>query len=346
MPVTGDTCPHCAAPHPHHLLRIAADANPTMPPIAAQAASRSLAKKAIKTLISQPAPLAGRPLERRQLTIMFTDLVNSTGLADSMDPEDFRALIEAHRTVAVAPIMRYGGHVARYLGDGMLVLFGYPEAHEDSPDRAVRAGLEVVEATKKMNARWVGEGRGRIAVRVGIHTGIVVVGDVLKADVQEMMAVFGNAPSISLLAFKRFGYCEQRGAERQPRKTCCRRACAARPAATPSLKGMSPAGRDLHRDRSARGWGTPALPAGSSPSSIARASWRRSAGPGRPCARAKASYLQIEGEPGIGKSRLVRAVQGTHRHPTQPLAYHPHLPLRHQHRFFRFFRTVSTAPTR
>ncbi len=139
----------------------------------------------------------GRPLERRQLTIMFTDLVDSTGLADSMDPEDFRALIEAHRTIAVAPILRYGGVVARYLGDGMLVLFGYPEAHEDDPDRAVRAGLEVASATESMNARWVGEGKGRIAVRVGVHTGIVVIGDVLKADVQEMMAVFGNAPSIA-----------------------------------------------------------------------------------------------------------------------------------------------------
>ncbi len=139
----------------------------------------------------------GRPLERRQLTIMFTDLVNSAALSDSMDPEDFRALIEAHRTAAARPIKQYEGVVARYLGDGMLVYFGYPKAHEDDPDRAVRAGLEIVDATKAMNARWVGKGRGRIAVRVGIHTGIVVVGDVIKKDVQEPMAVFGNAPTLS-----------------------------------------------------------------------------------------------------------------------------------------------------
>ncbi|MGH1480206.1 MAG: ATP-binding protein [Geminicoccales bacterium] len=138
-----------------------------------------------------------RPLERRQLTIMFTDLVNSTALSDQLDPEDFRTLIEAHRTAAVAPIKRYGGVVARYLGDGMLVYFGYPEAHEDDPDRAVRAGLAIVEATKAMNERWVGEGHGKIAVRIGIHTGIVVVGDVVKQDVQETMAVFGNPPSMA-----------------------------------------------------------------------------------------------------------------------------------------------------
>ena len=128
---------------------------------------------------------------------MFTDLVDSTALSDSMDPEDFRVLIEAHRTAAADPIKRYDGVVARYLGDGMLIYFGYPEAHEDDPDRAVRAGLEIVEATKAMNQRWVGEGQGKIAVRIGIHTGIVVVGDVIKQDVQEPMAVFGNPPSMA-----------------------------------------------------------------------------------------------------------------------------------------------------
>lgn len=128
---------------------------------------------------------------------MFTDLVNSTTLSDQLDPEDFRILIESYRTAAVAPIKRYGGVVARYLGDGMLVYFGYPEAHEDDPDRAVHAGLDIVEATKTLNERWDGEGRGKIAVRIGIHTGIVVVGDVIKEDVQEPMAVFGNPPSLA-----------------------------------------------------------------------------------------------------------------------------------------------------
>ena len=143
------------------------------------------------------APVQERPLERRQLTIIFTEFVNSTGLTDSMDPEDFRAPIEAHRTIAAAPIMHYSGVVARYLGDCVLVLFGHPEAHEDAPERAVRAGLEVASATEAMNCRWVGEGKGQIAVRISVHTGIVVGGDVLKADVREDMAVFGGAPSIA-----------------------------------------------------------------------------------------------------------------------------------------------------
>ncbi|MGI9436588.1 MAG: ATP-binding protein [Geminicoccaceae bacterium] len=141
--------------------------------------------------------MPARPMERRQLTIMFTDLVDSTALSDSMDPEDLRLLIEAHRTAAVGPVKRYGGVVARYAGDGMLIFFGYPEAHEDDPDRAARAALEILDVTRTMNQRWIGEGHGRIKVRIGIHTGIVVVGDVLKADVRERMSVFGRAPNLA-----------------------------------------------------------------------------------------------------------------------------------------------------
>ena len=252
-------------------------------------------------------------MERRQLTIMFTDLVNSTGLADCMDPEDFRALIEAHRTVAVAPIMRYGGVVARYLGDGMLVLFGYPEAHEDSPDRAVRAGLEVVEATKKMNARWVGEGRGRIAVRIGIHTGIVVVGDVLKADVQEMMAVFGNAPSISarLQALATANSVVLSGSTKNLLPPSVR--CETR--GNTILKGMS---RPVEiftavevREGGERRPAGRVLPFVNREGELAqiRRAWAA-------VRKGEGQHLQIEGEAGIGKSRLVRAVR--ERIVTQP----------------------------
>ncbi|MGI9487305.1 MAG: ATP-binding protein [Geminicoccaceae bacterium] len=256
----------------------------------------------------------GRPLERRQLTIMFTDLVDSTGLADSMDPEDFRTLIEAHRTIAVAPILRYGGVVARYLGDGMLVLFGYPEAHEDDPERAVRAGLEIASATESMNSRWVGEGKGRIAVRIGVHTGIVVIGDVLKADVQEIMAVFGNAPSIAsrLQALARPNSVVLSGATKAllpPSIHCETRG-------NTTLRGIKrPVEifsaievREGAHDRRVTGAVLPFVNREGELATI-RQCWAAAR-------RGEGRCLTVEGDPGIGKSRLIRAVE--ERIVTQP----------------------------
>ena len=255
----------------------------------------------------KPAVASGRPLERRQLTIMFTDLVDSTGLADSMDPEDFLALIEAHRTIAVAPITRLGGVVARYLGDGMLVLFGYPEAHEDNPERAVRAGLEVARATTEMNQRWVGEGKGRIAVRIGIHTGIVVVGDVLKADVQELMAVFGNTPSIAsrLQGLAQPNSVVLSGATKALLPEAIR--CESRGNVT--LKGLKRPieifsaleVREGEGDRRPAGRVLPFVNREQELATI-RQHWAAAKG-------GEGSCLTIQGEPGIGKSRLIRAVQ-------------------------------------
>ena len=256
----------------------------------------------------------GRPLERRQLTIMFTDLVNSTGLADSMDPEDFRALIEAHRTIAVAPIARFGGVVARYMGDGMLVLFGYPEAHEDDPERAVRAGLEVASATVRMNERWVGEGKGRIAVRIGVHTGIVVVGDVLKADVRESMAIFGDAPSIAsrLQALARPNSVMLSGATKAllpPAILCETRGKTV-------LKGLNRpvevfSALKVREGLGDRRAGGRVLPFVNREKELAviRRRWAAAR-------RGEGQWLVIEGEPGIGKSRLIRAVE--ERIVTQP----------------------------
>ena len=255
----------------------------------------------------KPAVASGRPLERRQLTIMFTDLVDSTGLADSMDPEDFLALIEAHRTIAVAPITRLGGVVARYLGDGMLVLFGYPEAHEDNPERAVRAGLEVARATTEMNQRWVGEGKGRIAVRIGIHTGIVVVGDVLKADVQELMAVFGNTPSIAsrLQGLAQPNSVVLSGATKALLPEAIR--CESRGNVT--LKGLKRPieifsaleVREGEGDRRPAGRVLPFVNRERELATI-RQHWNAAR-------RGEGGCLTIQGEPGIGKSRLIRAVQ-------------------------------------
>src|SRR6266481_10208909 len=111
--------------------------------------------------------------ERRQLTVMFADLVGSTALSARLDPEELRDIIGAYHRRCAEVITRSGGFVARYLGDGILAYFGYPQAHEEDAERAVRAGLELIEAVAKLD-----DGAGTaLHMRVGVATGLVVVGD-------------------------------------------------------------------------------------------------------------------------------------------------------------------------
>ena len=130
---------------------------------------------------SPPVPNA----ERRQLTLMFCDLVDSTTLASQLDPEDLREVVRAYQAACAEVIQRYGGHIAQYLGDGLLVYFGYPQAHEDDAQRAVRTGLGIVEAMDTLNALLAQHRGVRLAVRLGIHTGLVVVGEIGSAGRQE-----------------------------------------------------------------------------------------------------------------------------------------------------------------
>jgi hypothetical protein len=116
--------------------------------------------------------------ERRQLTVLFCDLVDSTVLASQLDPEEWREVVRAYQETCTKVIARYEGHVAQYLGDGLLVYFGYPLAHEDDAQRAVRAGLGMVEAMGLLNVRLAQEQGVSLAVRLGIHTGLVVVGEI------------------------------------------------------------------------------------------------------------------------------------------------------------------------
>ena len=135
--------------------------------------------------------------ERRQLTLMFCDLVDSVGLSNRLDPEDLRDVIAAYQAACARPIKRYDGHVARYVGDGILVFFGYPIAHEDDAERAVRAGRELVEAVSKLNDEMHRRENVELKVRVGIATGLVVVGDVMTAGVAERDAVAGEAANLA-----------------------------------------------------------------------------------------------------------------------------------------------------
>jgi class 3 adenylate cyclase len=112
-----------------------------------------------------------RQAERRQLTVMFCDLVDSTKLAGRLDPEDFQAVMEAYQGACGATIKRYDGHISQYRGDGIEVYFGWPVAQEDAAERAVRAGLEVIEAVTALSRTEP------LLVRVGINTGIVVIGE-------------------------------------------------------------------------------------------------------------------------------------------------------------------------
>ena len=134
--------------------------------------------------------------ERRQLTVLFCDLVGSTALAGQLDPEDWREVVRAYQTACAEVIWRFEGHIAQYLGDGLLVYFGYPQAHEDDALRAVRAGLGMVEAMDTLRLRLVQEWGIRLAVRLGIHTGLVVVGSMGGGDRQEQLAL-GEVPNIA-----------------------------------------------------------------------------------------------------------------------------------------------------
>jgi TOMM system kinase/cyclase fusion protein len=145
-----------------------------------------------------PLPAAPRPpdAERRQLTVMFCDLVDSTALAVQLDPEDLREVVRAYQDTSAAMIQRFGGYIAQYLGDGLLVYFGYPQAHEDDARRAVRTGLDLVEALGALNARLMPQHGVRLAVRIGIHTGLVVVGEMGGGSRQEQLAL-GETPNVA-----------------------------------------------------------------------------------------------------------------------------------------------------
>src|SRR5437667_4493647 len=138
--------------------------------------------------------------ERRQLTVLFCDLVGSTPLAEQLDPEELREVVHAYQEACATVIQRFDGYIARYVGDALLVYFGYPVAHEDDAQRAVRAGLGIVAALPELNGRvqqTIGATQAApLQVRVGIHTGLVVVGELGGGDYREAMAL-GETPNLA-----------------------------------------------------------------------------------------------------------------------------------------------------
>jgi class 3 adenylate cyclase len=132
--------------------------------------------------------------ERRQLTVMFADLVGSTALSARLDPEDMREIISAYHRCCAGQITKAGGFAAKYMGDGVLAYFGYPRAHEDDAERGVRAGLGLIEAVSTLHAA---RHDAALQVRVGIATGLVVVGDLVGEGAAQEQGVVGETPNVA-----------------------------------------------------------------------------------------------------------------------------------------------------
>src|SRR6516165_9070382 len=141
--------------------------------------------------VPAPPPVGSGGAERRQLTVMFCDLVGSTPLATRYDPEDLREIVGAYHRCVAETVARFAGFVAKYMGDGVLIYFGYPEAHEDDAERAVRAGLAIIDAIGKLAAPEP------LTVRLGIASGLVVVGDLIGVGAAQERGVVGETANLA-----------------------------------------------------------------------------------------------------------------------------------------------------
>ncbi len=149
-------------------------------------------KGAVQRPSSTEVPIAPHDTaERRQVTVMFSDLVGSTALSARMDPEDLREVISAYQKCVAETVHRFGGFVAKYMGDGVLVYFGYPQAHEDDAAQAVRAGLELIGAVSALKHD------APLQTRVGIATGLVVVGDLIGSGEAQERGIVGETPNLA-----------------------------------------------------------------------------------------------------------------------------------------------------
>jgi class 3 adenylate cyclase len=265
-------------------------------------------------LPAMPEPNPQETAERRQVTVMFSDLVGSTALSARMDPEDLREVISAYQKCVAQTVQRFGGFVAKYMGDGVLVYFGYPQAHEDDAERAVRAGLDLVVTVSALKPN------APLQTRIGIATGLVVVGDLIGSGEAQERGIVGETPNLAarlqgiaepntvviaegtrrllgnLFELENFGPKDLKGIAGPVRAWTALRASSAegrfealRTATTPLV------GRDEEIELLMRRW------------------TQAKAGDG--------SVVLISGEPGVGKSRITDAVQ-------ERLSAEPHTRLR------------------
>ncbi|NML45065.1 AAA family ATPase [Ramlibacter sp. G-1-2-2] len=245
--------------------------------------------------------------ERRWVTVMFCDLVGSVALSERLEPEDLRALLGHYQRACKAAVELHGGSIARYVGDGLLICFGHPRAHEDAPLRAVRAALDIVAAVRKLKVPLAGHGEIDLQVRVGIETGSVLIGHIDRAAAVERDAVVGTVPNMaarlqSLAAPNRIVVGEATY-HRIRDSVQCRSAGQvtlkgiARPVAVYTVDADGAEGDPFLR-RAERLF-SPLVERDAQRETL-RSAWQRAKGsvPG---------VLAIAGEAGVGKSRLVRA---------------------------------------
>ncbi|MFO0996019.1 MAG: adenylate/guanylate cyclase domain-containing protein [Alphaproteobacteria bacterium] len=294
-------------------------------------AIRGLSPTSAQSEWSRPPRLVDA--ERRQMTVMFCDLAGFTAISERFDPEDVRSMLAAYQEVCAEVIARYEGHIARYLGDGILAYFGYPVAHEDDADRALRAGLEMLDGIESLNARLAASQDVNLAVRIGVHTGLVVVGELGAGVMRDRHGVVGTTPNVAFrlqevaepnsLVISGDTYrlveglfeCADWGARQykglsEPVRTyrVLRRTRIPGRFEASVRRGLTPmVGRDEEL-------------------SLLRKRWRAAR-------EGKGQVVLLSGEPGVGKSRIVRAFRET-------LAEEPHVEARlycsphHQHRAF------------
>jgi class 3 adenylate cyclase len=190
-PDTGKFCISCGAGLPVQCQWCRAS-NPAGANFCSECGQKPAPSRKAGSLAPASDPASLETAERRQLTVMFCDLVGSTALSARLDPEDLRGIIGAYHRCSTELVERNGGFVAKYMGDGVLAYFGYPQAHEHDAERAVRAALNLVEAVPKLIAAVV-----PLQVRVGIATGLVVVGDLIGAGAAQEQAVVGETPNLA-----------------------------------------------------------------------------------------------------------------------------------------------------
>ena len=293
---------------------------------------RKILLKAIQTISSPAAPArvtapaiteqtrSERPseAERRQLTVMFVDLVGSTALALRRDPEEMGELLQIYQNAVAGEITRFEGHVAKFLGDGVLAYFGWPCAHEDDAERAVRAGCRITAAVAAMTTR----GGEALSARVGIATGLVVVGDLIGEGEARERAVVGDTPNLAsrLQALAEPGCVVISEATRR----LVGEAFVYRDLGTVDLKGfpgpvqawsVSGEGTAESRFDAQHGASTEAPIGRDQELALLFDRWERAKD-------GEGQIILLSGEPGIGKSRLVRALR-------DQLADEPHMPVSH-----------------
>src|SRR5882724_6988275 len=180
-------CPSCGNANPAS-AKFCLECGHKLPAPGVDAAGRP----ATETATRQPSQVAGSA-ERRQLTVMFCDLVGSTALSARLDPEDMREIMSAYHHRCAEVIGKSGGFVAKYMGDGVLAYFGYPQAHEDDAERAVRCGLALVDAASRLPTSH----GATLQVRIGTATGVVVVGDLIGEGAAQEQGVVGETPNLA-----------------------------------------------------------------------------------------------------------------------------------------------------